>query len=171
MLAGQVRYPWLRWVASAPKTGFSSEEALALQCAAEDGTTMTLNLHLPKNIEAALVAAEIAERAARYRLASEILDDGARAALEALLGAEERVTPGEESSYSMPAPRPVSEESARLEPKWGSEPAADEGARPEAEPLPREEELEEVVAFCSACGEQVGVEDAFCSSCGAEAAR
>lgn len=171
MLAGQVRYPWLRWVASAPKTGFSSEEALALQCAAEDGTTMTLNLHLPKNIEASLVAAEIAERAARYRLASEDLDDGARAALEALLGAEKRVATGEKQSFSMPVPQPVSEESARLEPKGGTEPAADERARPDEEPPPREEELEETVAFCSACGEEVGVEDAFCSSCGAGVAR
>lgn len=171
MLAGQVRYPWLRWVASAPKTGFNSEEALALQCAAEDGTTMTLNLHLPKNIEAALVAAEIAERAARYRLASEDLEDGTRAALEALLGTAERVTAGEKQSFSMPAPRPVSEESARLEPRGRSEPAADERVRPDEEPLPREEELDEVVAFCSACGEKVGVEDVFCSSCGVELAR
>ena len=28
MLAGQVRYPWLRWVASTPKTGFTSDERL-----------------------------------------------------------------------------------------------------------------------------------------------
>jgi hypothetical protein len=145
VLAGQVRYPWLRWVASAPKTGYKTEEALALGWATEDGTALKLNLHLPKEVHSAAVAAEIAERAARYRLASEEFDRGAREALEALLGVQDRVAVGEKQSFAMPAPRPISEETARLMP----EPAE----------------------FCGACGEEIAADDAFCSGCGEEVAR
>jgi len=120
MLAGQVRYPWLRWVASSPKTGYTSEETLILQCAAENGTAMTLTLTLPKNIEASRVAAEIADRAARYRLSSEELDGEARMGIETHLGGQSRVTVGgEKQVFEMAAPRPVSEDSARISPQAG----------------------------------------------------
>lgn len=165
MLAGQVRYPWLRWVASTPKTGFTSEETLILQCAAENGTPMTLTLTLPKNVEASRVAAEIADRAARYRLSSEELDADSRAGIEAHLGGQARVAvAGEKSVFEMPAPLPVSEDSARLAPN-GEVIAAPPSAIPESAPaaasLPPTAQ-----AFCTACGEEIAGDDAFCSACG-----
>jgi hypothetical protein len=170
MLAGQARYPWLRWVASSPKTGFASEETLMLQCAAENGTAMTLTLTLPKNIEASRVAAEIAHRAARYRLASEHLDAQARAGIEAHLGSQSRVgAGGEKQVFEMTAPSPVGEHSARLAPQAGAL-AAQESAvyqpAPAFAPQPSSE-----TAFCTACGAGIGLEDTFCSACGEKVER
>jgi hypothetical protein len=169
MLAGQVRYPWLRWVASTPKTGFSSEETLILHCATEDGTAMTLTLTLPKNIEASRVAAEIADRAARYRLTSEELDAEARVGIEAHLGSQARVAAGgEKSVFEMAAARPVSEHSARIAPR-GDALAPPPSAAREPTPAPAVPPNEEK-AFCTACGEEIAVDDAFCSACGERAA-
>jgi hypothetical protein len=163
MLAGQVRYPWLRWVASSPKTGYTSEETLILQCADENGTAMTLTLTLPKNIDASRVAAEIADRAARYRLFSEELDGEARAGIEAHLGSQSRVAAGgEKQVFEMATPMPVSEHSARIAPQ------ADLLAVQEvtvSEPTPPSQPSSKG-AFCTACGEGIAAEDAFCSVCG-----
>lgn len=167
MLAGQVRYPWLQWVVSSPKTGFSSEETLILQCAAENGTSMTLTLTLPKNIEAARVAAEIADRAARYRLASEEFDAEARARIEAHLDSQSRVVPGSEKQvFEMAASRPVSDHSARIAPQAGVL-AAPESAGSEEAAAPTS--LPPEKTFCTACGEEIGAEDTFCSACGEKA--
>jgi hypothetical protein len=166
MLAGQVRYPWLQWVGSAPKTGWTSEETLVMRCAAEDGTPLQLTLTLPKNIEAARVAAEIADRAARYRLASEELEGEPRAAIEAHLGSPSRDLPaGEKQVFEMAAARPVGEHSARLAPR--SDGPAPVAAAPEDVPAPPEPVADTV--FCTACGEQIGGEDAFCTTCGEKA--
>jgi hypothetical protein len=153
MLAGQIRYPWLQWVGSSPKTGWTNEEMLIMQCAAEDGTSLRLTLTLPKNIDAARVAAEIADRAARYRLVSEELDAEARARIEPHLGSQSRVVPGGEGqAFEMAASRPVNEYSARLAP----------GVGVAAAPPP--------AAFCTACGEEISLDDVFCSACGEKAA-
>ena len=165
MLAGQVRYPWLRWVASTPKTGFSSEETLILHCVAEDGTAMTLTLTLPKNVEASRVAAEIADRAARYRLSSEELDAEARAGIEAHLGSQSRVAAGgEKTVFEMATPRPVSEHSARIAPS-GDAIAALGSTVPESPPAPATSPAADR-AFCTGCGEEMAVDDTFCSACG-----
>ncbi len=165
MLAGQVRYPWLRWVASTPKTGFTSDETLILHCAAEDGTAMTLTLTLPKNIEASRVAAEIADRAARYRLSSEELDAESRAGIEAHLSSQGRVAAGgDKSVFEMAAPLPVSEHSARIAPQADLL-AAQEVTVSEPAPTPPSPPSPEG-AFCTACGEGIGVEDTFCPACG-----
>lgn len=164
MLAGQVRYPWLRWVASSPKTGYASEETLILQCAAENGTAMTLTLTLPKNIEASQVAAEIADRAARYRLSSEELDGEARTGIEAHLGGQSRAAGGEKQVFGMATPMPVSEHSARIAPQADLL-APREAAASEPVPTPPSPPSLEA-AFCTACGEGIDAEDAFCSACG-----
>ena len=165
MLAGQVRYPWLRWVASTPKTGFSSEETLILHCAAEDGTAMTLTLTLPKNIEASRVAAEIAERAARYRLSSEELDSEARAGIEAHLGSQARVAAGgEKAVFEMASARPVSEHSARIAPRGGAT-APPTTAAPEP-PVAASSPPSPSRVFCTACGTEIAVDDSFCPTCG-----
>jgi hypothetical protein len=181
MLAGQVRYPWLQWVGSSPKKGWASEEVLVMQCADEDGDTLRLALTLPKNVEAARVAAEIADRAARYRLASEELDAEARTAIEAHVDSQSRlVLDGETKAYEFAAARPVGEHSARLAPEGELvAPALDLPVAPEPppEPEPAAAELEAtppgpeleptaLKAFCTACGEGMDVADAFCSACG-----
>jgi hypothetical protein len=148
MLVGQVRYPWLEWVVGVPKTGFTSEETLVLRCTAENGTPMVLKLGLPKNIASARVAAEIADRAARYRLASEEFDSETHAALTAHLDSQSRVAlNGEKQIFEMAAARPVADHSARIAPS----------SRAEAR-------------FCGGCGEKVVSEDAFCPACGEEVA-
>jgi hypothetical protein len=164
MLAGQVRYPWLRWVASSPKTGYTSEETLILQCAAENGTAMTLTLTLPKNIEASRVAAEIADRAARYRLSSEELDSEARAGIEAHLSSQSRAAGGEKQVFEMAAPMPVGEHSARIAPRADLLAAQEVTASEPVPTQPSSPSLE--AAFCTACGEGIGAEDVFCSACG-----
>lgn len=84
MLVGQVRYPWLRRVGSSPKTGFGTSEKLYFETSVKGGGTTTLTLYLPSNVSAAQVAAEVARRAARYRLATKNPDGELRLTLEAL---------------------------------------------------------------------------------------
>jgi hypothetical protein len=120
---------------------------------------------LPKNIEASRVAAEIADRAARYRLSSEELDGEARAGIEAHLGSQSRVTAdGEKQVFEMAAPMPVSEHSARIAPQadlLAAQEVTVSGPAPTPPSPPSPEG-----AFCTACGEGIGAEDTFCSACG-----
>lgn len=144
MLVGQVRYPWIEWVASARKKGWTSDEKLLMQCRDEEGKTLRLVLTLPKNIEAAKVAAEIACRAARYRLACGHLDEEAEAELRAIADGTAAPSTGEDTQvFELPGAQPMGEYSARLAPA--------------------------LAAFCTSCGETVAAEDSFCTSCGAAA--
>jgi len=72
ILVGHIRYPWLKSVGASSKSGWASSEAIRLGYS-EKGSGATvhklLELTLPKNIDAALVAQEIVHRAAAYRLA------------------------------------------------------------------------------------------------------
>jgi hypothetical protein len=126
---------------------------------------MTLTLTLPKNIEASRVAAEIADRAARYRLCSEELDAKARAGIEAHLDSQARVAAGgEKAVFEMAAARPVSEHSARIAPR-GDAIAPPASAAPEPAPASATPPSEEK-AFCTTCGEEIALDDSFCSACG-----
>ena len=72
VLVGHIRYPWLKSVGASSKLGFTSSEAIRLEYSEmlSDGPVRSLlELTLPKNIDATLVAGEIARRAASYRLA------------------------------------------------------------------------------------------------------
>ncbi len=72
VLVGHIRYPWLKAVGASSKSGFGSAEAIRLEYSQKlSGTAVrrALDLTLPKNIDATLVAEEIAHRAAAYRLA------------------------------------------------------------------------------------------------------
>ena len=118
MLVGQVRYPWIHRVGSSPKTGWGSEEKLIFETSAKGGST-TLTLTLPKNTDAAKVAAEITQRAARYRLASEQLDKETRDLLEPFTSVEPlapSANPKEARYFTMPRAHMVDEESARVAP-------------------------------------------------------
>lgn len=72
VLVGHIRYPWLKSVGASSKTGFASDEAIRLEYTEKGpggAVRKLLELTLPKNIDAALVAQDIAQRAAAYRLA------------------------------------------------------------------------------------------------------
>jgi hypothetical protein len=71
MMVGHVRYPWISGVGSTARQGMGSEERLVLDGKADQGTALRLTLVLPKDIDGAGVAAEVARRASRYRLQSE----------------------------------------------------------------------------------------------------
>jgi hypothetical protein len=118
MLVGQVRYPWIQRVGSSPKRGWGSEEKLIFETTAK-GASTTLTLTLPKDTDAAQVAAEIARRAARYRLVSEQLDQETRDLLQPFTSVEP-LAPGANAKevryFTMPRAHNVSEESARLAP-------------------------------------------------------
>jgi hypothetical protein len=72
VLVGHIRYPWLKSVGASSKSGFASTEAIRLEYSEKRSTATVrrmIELTLPKNIDATLVAQEIAKRAAAYRLA------------------------------------------------------------------------------------------------------
>jgi hypothetical protein len=130
MLVGQVRYPWLAGSGSSSKTGWLSEERLVLSIRTADGFTSLL-LTLPKDIDAAAVAAEVTRRSANYRLASESqLADTVRDSLQDLAGAE-RLEPlkGKIRNHVFPTSWPVGEESARMVPCAGPNLAVEGGVR------------------------------------------
>jgi hypothetical protein len=119
MLVGQVRYPWLRRVGSTPKTGFGTREKLYLETSVKGGGTTTLTLWLPNNVSAAQVAAEVARRAAGYRLATKDPDGDLRQTLEALISVKaiDGATNAKEIHWhTLPGAESVDEASARLSP-------------------------------------------------------
>ena len=73
VLVGHVRYPWLKAVGASSKSGFASSEAIRLEYSENHSggpVRKLVELTLPKNIDATLVAQEITRRAAAYRLAN-----------------------------------------------------------------------------------------------------
>jgi len=118
MLVGQVRYPWLRRVGSSPKIGFGTHEKLFFETSVKGGGTTTLELWLPNNASAAQVAAEMACRAARYRLATKNPDGELQQTLEALTSvkAADGANAKEIHWHTLPAADSVDETSARLSP-------------------------------------------------------
>ena len=73
VLVGHVRYPWLKSVGASAKSGFGTSEAIRLEYSDKlpgGPVTKLVELTLPKNIDATLLAQEIARRAANYRLAN-----------------------------------------------------------------------------------------------------
>jgi len=119
MLVGQVRYPWIQRVGSSPRTGWASEEKLVLDTKAGQGGQMRLTLTLPKSLDSASVASEIARRAAAYRLASEELAPDTRSRLGQVPNSEPTESDGVRF-FTFPEPRWVTEESARLMPRAGA---------------------------------------------------
>lgn len=72
VLVGHIRYPWLKSVGASSKSGFASDEAIRLEYSEKGpggAVRKMLELTLPKNIDAALVAQDITRRAAAHRLA------------------------------------------------------------------------------------------------------
>jgi hypothetical protein len=85
MLVGQARYPWIQRVGSTSRSGMGSEERLVIDARGADGASYRLTLKLPKNLDAALVASTVANRAAAYRLACDpTVDEASNQRLRAL---------------------------------------------------------------------------------------
>jgi hypothetical protein len=119
MLVGQVRYPWIASVGGTDNVGWSGKRRLQIMGGLNEDRPVELVLELPKDVNATQVAAEIARRAAAYRLASETdLTDEQRTALTALAAAAAQTS--EEKNKIAPHNFPdfwcVGEESARFVP-------------------------------------------------------
>ena len=88
-LVGHIRYPWLVSVLYTTRTGMFSDENIRLTCTVptKDGyAPLIVTLQLPKTTSAQMVATEITQRAARFKLnAVPNLRDADRAALTNLL--------------------------------------------------------------------------------------
>jgi hypothetical protein len=118
MFVGHIRYPWLKAAGSTSRTGMFTQERLMFGVAGEDHEHMKLSLILPKSVSAANFAAEVARRAAAYRLLIQPdVDDHTREKLEALTHAKPRIAPpNEQRFHQMPCPFVVCERAARLRP-------------------------------------------------------
>jgi hypothetical protein len=135
MLVGQVRYPWIQNIGSTRRQGFNTHERLVIEAKSDQATTMRMTLSLPNSVDASLVAAEIARRAARFRLASE--DDLAadkRVAFEQMTNAQPLPAGAKNiiQFHRMPSFYFVGKGSARLTPAYMGAPGIP------AAPLPRQ---------------------------------
>jgi hypothetical protein len=184
MLVGQVRYPWLATVGSSAKFGMGSEERLYFKVKTAQGETQVL-LTLPKNLDAAAIAAEIARRAAAYRLACEPdLEDIKRARFVELTQVQPiEPVKGKSHHHVFPDYWTISEKSARMLPVAdGGAAALAASAVPEASatppvvaatlPAPAQivAEVAATAGFCTSCGSPLKPGVSFCTHCGSRVA-
>jgi hypothetical protein len=119
VLAGQVRYQWLKEIWAAPKAGLGSSERLRLGCATRDDKhgwrPYLLEVALPERCPALDVAQDIVRRAAAFKLRwlDGISDDSA-AALRKLADAPPLHPPerGRLAGYRLPCYQAVTKGSA-----------------------------------------------------------
>jgi hypothetical protein len=121
MLVGQVRYPWVARVGSTAKAGRGSQERLCIDTEEAPGTPWRMTLALGDTVDAAGLAAEIARRAAAYRLSCEELDPEERRSLERLadvgpIPASAARAKNEAAFHEFPTFWKVSDVSARIAP-------------------------------------------------------
>lgn len=116
MLVGQIRYPSLSAVGSTARTGAFEQERLMFAAATEEHVPIKITCVLPKQQNAAELAAEITRRAAAFRLsAEEDLASETVEELEALRAAAPRPAPHHEQRFHrMPIPAVICERAARL---------------------------------------------------------
>ncbi|MGH3151048.1 MAG: hypothetical protein ACRDOB_09995 [Streptosporangiaceae bacterium] len=191
VLVGHIRYPWLKAVGASSKTGFASTEAIRLEYTERiSGASVrkVLELTLPRNIDATLVAGEIAQRAAAFRLAyyPELRPD-ARARFASLSQAPPKLQPEPKkfAFYHMPThfhankqtafpPRPeapapartaVPHASARHDDRRGI--AQVTALAGQAAPASPARLAPPVLSFCTQCGMRFVPGDNFCQQCGA----
>lgn len=193
VLVGHVRYPWVKAVGATAKTGFTSNEAIRVEFTEKRaGATVRklVELTLPKNIDATLVAQEIARRVAAFRLASQPETNQETQARFAALRdpAQLRPDPGRFAFYQMPTFFHVS--AATAFPRPVTSPAPPDGQRPQrppeglvppprlaipGAPVARSASVPAVAdpavadgpVFCTHCGTRSVAGDSFCGQCGA----
>jgi hypothetical protein len=119
VLVGQVRYPWIASVGGTNNVGWTGKPRLQIDGAMDEDRPVQLVLELAKDVNATQVAAEIARRAAAYRLASEPdLSDEQTTALTTLTAASAQ-THAEKNKinpHSFPHFWNIGEKSARFAP-------------------------------------------------------
>jgi hypothetical protein len=190
VLVGHIRYPWLKAVGASSKTGFASTEAIRLEYTERiSGASVrkVLELTLPKNIDATLIAEEIARRAATFRLAyypDMKPDEQARFAGLSQAPGKLRPEPKKFAFYHMPTyfhanqktafpPRPeatvpacttVPEPPARHDAHRHSFAPAPASAG--LAPAPPAQLAPPVRSFCTQCGTRFVPGDNFCQQCG-----
>jgi len=159
VLVGHVRYPWLKSVGASTKTSVSTFEAIRLEYAEKPGGATVrklIELTLPKNIDATLVAQEITRRAAAYRLAHyQDLTSEARAKFEALNLDPPKLEPAPKKFAFVQLPTYYFVNAKTAYPPRSSAPP--ESCAPPAGRTPK---------FCDRCGTRALPGDKFCQSCG-----
>ena len=167
VLVGHIRYPWLKSVGASSKLGFTSSEAIRLEYSEmlSDGPVRSLlELTLPKNIDATLVAGEIARRAASYRLAYyPEMKAEVRAGFTNLCQAPPRLQPPPKkfAFCQLPSYFHVSAQTAFPQVRTPADSSAPVVAPPQ---LARSAAAS---AFCTQCGVRHVAGDNFCAQCGA----
>jgi hypothetical protein len=161
-----------------------SEERLYFKVKTAQGETQVL-LTLPKNLDAAAIAAEIARRAAAYRLACEPdLEDIKRARFVELTQVQPiEPVKGKSHHHVFPDYWTISEKSARMLPVAdGGAAALAASAVPEASatppvvaatlPAPAQivAEVAATAGFCTSCGSPLKPGVSFCTHCGSRVA-
>jgi len=139
LLVGHVRYPWISQVGHSAKLGMGETNRLRFSLTdANDGMPRTLlvDLAFPKAVETASIAADIAQRAARYRLTSgEAFHPDEQAKFEALTAAVRLPNVASKFAFhTMPAFLRASPANARHGSTSGATNAAT--ATPDADPQP-----------------------------------
>lgn len=136
MMVGQARYPWIKAVGSTARQGIGTEERLILVGMTDSATTLRLALLLPKGVDAATVAADVARRASRHRLAADAdIPDDKRAAFQALTSVQP-LPPGTKNTiqfHRMPTFYYINDHSARLVPTGFPLPASAAALSPGAQ--------------------------------------
>jgi len=195
VLVGHIRYPWLKSVGATSKTGVGSNEAIRLEYAEKLPNAMVrkiIELTLPKNIDATLVAEEIARRAVAFRLAnypSMRHDERAKFADLSQDLPKLQPAPKKFAFVHMPTYYPASARTAYPRLPQSEAAARDQAGTPAeaagpADPIgPTERSGVAAVTspadldvharsgqatnFCTQCGTPTIPEDSFCQSCGA----
>lgn len=181
VLAGHIRYPWLKAVGASSKSGFTSTEAIRLEYSEMlSGTPVRklIELTLPKNIDATLVASEIVRRAAAYRLAYyPNMTAEAREKFASLSQAPPRLLQPQPKQFAfcqMPTYFHVSAQTAFPGRPRSADPVpmvrAEPGVRASADGGPGvlgwPAVPDQAQAFCTQCGVRHVPGDLFCGQCG-----
>jgi zinc-ribbon domain len=158
MLVGQVRYPWVAAVGGSAKQGVLSSEVLVLRAKPDKDTVLEISLTLPSDLDALSMAADIARRAAAYRLACAVPSDAEATSWLQPLTQVQPLAPGPKGSIQWIQFNDyffANDQSARYVPQGMSVPAA---------PTPPPASM--AANFCVACGSPLSSDDVFCTSCG-----
>jgi hypothetical protein len=192
VLVGQIRYPWVKAVGATSKTGFATDEAIRIEYAEKSGGSVVrkmLELTLPKNTDAKLVAQDVARRVARYRLANTPdLKPESRASFEALSRGPALLQPQPKKFAFYPMPtffyaaantaypkQRAAVPKQQAGPAGGAPPGAGTSSPPSvpASALPDSAQPASPVPapaaaanFCTRCGTRNNSGDSFCKRCG-----
>jgi hypothetical protein len=187
VLVGQVRYPWMQAVGASSKSGFGSNEAIRLEYSEKISGTVVrklVELTLPKNIDATMVAQDITRRAAAFRLNYYPgMSADERSKFTALSQAPARLQPEPRKFAFQRMPTYYYAGAKTAFPRLPQSAATGPADRPESEAAPNHGDATTQVTapsdpdvtpgtpqatnFCTQCGTRIVAGDNFCQQCGA----